>query len=203
MFYMAVVIHEFAHGWCAYKLGDPTAKHAGRLTLNPLAHIDPFGTILLPMMLIFSGSFFIIGYPKPVPVNFRNLGNRKNIALVGLSGPLSNFILATITSIVIKSGMFDPNTTKNLISFLILNLMLGVFNLMPIPPLDGSRILIGLLPKNMAYRFASFEKYSSIILIALIALSFINQRIILLIFRLTIWPIVGILAKLLGIHLSI
>jgi Zn-dependent protease len=190
--YLAVVVHEFAHGWCAYKLGDPTAKYAGRLTLNPLAHIDPFGTIIMPvMLLILSGGQFVFGYAKPVPINFRNLGNRKNIALVGLSGPLSNFVLAFIGSLMLKSLTAGSILGATLQLFIVINLVLGVFNLIPLPPLDGSRILIGLLPQSLIHIFIPLERYGFLILAVLVFGLGLFDTVIL--------PIVKTLANLLGV----
>ncbi|HDZ76579.1 MAG TPA: site-2 protease family protein [Candidatus Omnitrophica bacterium] len=190
VFYVAVVIHEFAHGWCAYKLGDPTAKYAGRLTLNPLAHIDPFGTIVLPLMLIMMRSPFIFGWAKPVPINFRNLGNRGNIALVGLAGPLANFAMAFLGSLLIKANIFNNTGLYILQLFVTLNLVLAVFNLFPLPPLDGSRILLGILPQGLIKYFVAIERYGFIILFGLIWLG---------LFDFIIWPIVKSLIVILGI----
>lgn len=191
IFFFAVVVHECAHGWCAYKLGDPTAKYAGRLTLNPLAHIDPFGTVLLPIMLIVMQSPFIFGWAKPVPINFRNLRDpRRDMLLVGLSGPLSNFILAFLISLLIKSGAVSYSIIPVLQLAIIINLVLAVFNLIPIPPLDGSRILMGILPRNLTYLLISFERYGFVILFIFIWLGMFNH---------IIWPIVKALFKILGV----
>lgn len=188
VFFMAVVIHEFAHGWTAYKLGDPTAKYAGRLTLNPLVHIDPFGTILLPLMLIVMKAPIIFGWAKPVPINFWNLKHRRrDMALVGLAGPLSNLILAFLASLIVRWGGVNLLILQLVI---LLNLALAVFNLIPIPPLDGSRILMGLLPKNFIRLFVSLEQYGFIILLILLWLGVFNY---------IIWPVVAVLARLLGV----
>src|SRR3972149_5884650 len=141
---LAITFHEAAHGWVANKLGDPTAKHAGRLTLNPIAHIDPFGTILLPIITyIFAG--FIIGAAKPVPVNFANLRNpKRDMIWVAAAGPATNILFASILVIVYK--MFGSTIWLYGIYF---NLGLALFNFLPIPPLDGSRILVGLVPARI------------------------------------------------------
>lgn len=116
VFLPAVTVHEFAHGWMANKLGDPTARNAGRLTLNPLAHIDPVGTIILPAMLILSGSRIIFGWAKPVPVNFANLDNpRRDMIWVGLAGPGANILLALITALIIRSGLISPEDRKSVV----------------------------------------------------------------------------------------
>lgn len=191
IFFMAVVIHEFAHGWCAYKLGDPTAKYAGRLTLNPLAHIDPIGTVLLPLLLTVMRAPIIFGWAKPVPINFWNFKHpRRDMILVGLSGPLSNILLAFLTSLIIKMALFSPFITQVLGLFVIINLFLAVFNLIPIPPLDGSRVLVGLLPRNLTYLIASFEQFGMLILIVLIWLGLLDY---------IVWPIVNILLKALAL----
>jgi Zn-dependent protease len=169
-----MAVHEFAHGWVANKLGDPTARYSGRLTLNPLAHIDPVGTLVVPILLIISRAPIIFGWAKPVPVNFLNLRNPKgDMVWVGLSGPLANFCTAFLLSLLIKSGIINDINTLILLSVGIwINLALGIFNLLPIPPLDGSRIATGLLPERFALIYNSLEPFGFVII--LIALWFFH-----------------------------
>ena len=174
---LAIIVHEVSHGYVASLLGDRTALLLGRLTLNPLKHIDPIGTIVIPLLCILSGSF-IFGWAKPVPINTRNLKNfKKDTALVAIAGPLSNFLMAIIWAIFIKTIiLFLPTKLSPLIKlFLIhmgyagisINLLLLVLNLIPIPPLDGSRVVASLLPPNAAKIYEHIEKYGFIILIIL------------------------------------
>jgi len=189
---VSMTIHEFAHGWIAYKLGDKTAKYSGRLTLNPLAHIDPVWTFLIPLVLfINSGGRFIFGAAKPIPVNYWALRNPKmGLIWVGASGPAANLILAIVLSILWK---FLPSSEiigfifGNLIS---INVVLGVFNLIPIPPLDGSRIVMGLLPNELSVQYARIEPYGFIILIALMFMGIINVIIL---------PIINAVLSVLGV----
>lgn len=160
---IASTVHEYAHGWVAFKLGDLTAKVNGRLTLNPLAHIDPIGAL---SMLIFK-----FGWSKPVPINEYNFKHREfHTALTALAGPVSNFILAGLTALVYNIFKPDPAglVEISLYTFTVINLSLGVFNLLPIPPLDGHKIVRALLPKNLRYYWESLEKYSTILILVLI-----------------------------------
>jgi Zn-dependent protease len=190
IFFIAIIIHEFSHGWIAYKLGDSTARRSGRLTLNPIAHIDIFGTLILPLLLIIMRSPFIFGWAKPVPVNFHNLRNpKRDMIWVGLAGPASNIIFALILSLVIKIVSMPLFIHEFLVLGVWVNLILAVFNLIPIPPLDGSRVLFGLLPYQSAMRYASLEPYGFIIIFSLIFLGLFDRVIL---------PVVEIVANVLG-----
>ena len=192
IFLIAVVIHEVAHGWVAYKLGDPTAKYAGRLTLNPLAHIDPVGTVFFPLMLVLIRSPIIFGWAKPVPINFSLLRRPKQDMLrVSISGIGANIFLAIIFSFLLRMGLFPANSYGWL--FLnygvFINLVLAVFNAIPIPPLDGSKVVMSLLPRELAYSYMQLERFGFLILIGLLWLGLLDV---------IIWPTVVVLARILG-----
>ena len=171
----AVTVHEYAHGWVAERRGDPTARLSGRLTLNPIAHIDPIGTVIFPLLLYITQVHMIkvetpliFGWAKPVPVNFRNLRNPKqDMMAVGLAGPIANIILAILCTLFLRMGIIEPYTFigKLLVFGIFINLLLAVFNLVPIPPLDGSRTLTGFLPPRWAYNYSKLEPFGFIILI--------------------------------------
>jgi Zn-dependent protease len=182
---LGVITHEVAHGWVAEKLGDPTARLMGRITLNPLVHIDPIGTVLLPLTLLLVNSPFLFGWAKPVPVLFSNLrGGRRDMALVALSGPLTNFLMAAASALVyhliltgFQQGWIPEQSGLNRILepvFLMarisvtFNLVLTVINLLPVPPLDGGRIMMGLLPYSWASRLEKLETYGMLIVLLLI-----------------------------------
>ena len=171
----SAIFHEVAHGFVAEKLGDPTARLAGRLTLNPRKHIDPFMSILLPLLLIISGSPVIFGAAKPVPVDPFNLKEgRKDIALVSLAGPLTNVFIALIASFIIKLLFFLPNPFFSsaiyeiLFTIVRLNLLLAIFNLIPIPPLDGSKIFALVLPEKEARTYLALGSIGMFIIFFLL-----------------------------------
>jgi len=175
IFFFAIVIHECAHGWMASRCGDNTARYAGRITLNPLPHIDIVGTIIFPILLIFSRSPFVIGWAKPVPINPYNFSNRRtDLMRVGASGPLSNIGLAIFFSFLVRIFSFLPagEAMNSLLAILLfgvlVNLLLAVFNLIPIPPLDGSQILSGLLPARAAMGYEMIAPFGFIILFLLL-----------------------------------
>ncbi|KKU26057.1 MAG: Transmembrane protein [Candidatus Magasanikbacteria bacterium GW2011_GWA2_46_17] len=162
----SAIIHEYAHGWMADRFGDPTAKYAGRLTVNPLAHIDLWGTILMPLFLfVVTRGSFLFAYAKPVPYNPYNLRNQRwGPALVGVAGPMANFLLATTFAVVLR---LVPNLPISQFLYIIVyaNVLLGVFNLVPIPPLDGSKILYALLPASAHGVRAFLDRYGFVILL--------------------------------------
>ena len=170
----SAILHEIAHGYEAERLGDPTARNAGRLTLNPIVHIDPFGSILMPILLyIASGGMFIFAAAKPVPYDPRNLKDpRGGSAKIALAGPATNFLLALAFGVAIRILAPMPGVSGNFISLLavivFINLLLGVFNLIPIPPLDGSRILFAALPQTPAVARAMYvlERWGLVLVLA-------------------------------------
>lgn len=171
---VAITFHEAAHGFVARFLGDETAARLGRVSLNPFRHIDPFGTILLPGLLLLARSPFLFGYAKPVPVNFRALRNpRSGMVLVAAAGPAMNIGLAIVAALSFHLIVYLPAiaaqwTALNLKNALIINVILAVFNLFPLPPLDGGRIAVGLLPNGLANPLARLEPYGMMILIGLL-----------------------------------
>lgn len=165
----AVTIHEFAHAWAADRLGDPTARAEGRLTLNPVAHVDPIGTLLLPFsLLLVSHGAFSYGWGKPTPFDPYNLENpKRDIALISIAGPVSNILLSLVCAILLR--LLPPIFSVLLIPMIMTNLAIAIFNLIPIGPLDGQKILFGLLPRDMAYEFQSITtRYGTLLLIFLI-----------------------------------
>ena len=171
----AITVHEFAHGWVAKKKGDNTASILGRLTLNPIKHIDIMGTIIVPGLLLISGTGFIFGWAKPVPVNPRHFKNiKKDMALVALAGPVSNIVMAIGWALIARIGVVVEIEAISLpliytgIAGITINLVLALINMIPIPPLDGSRIISGILPNKWAWQYNKLERYGFIILLVLL-----------------------------------
>ena len=186
--FLSVVIHEVAHGYVAYRLGDPTARDARRITLNPLAHIDPFGTIILPIILVFTGGP-VLAWAKPVPFNpgyFRD--PKRGIMIVGAAGPAANFALAGGSALLFH--LLGGEGFGAMLMFLVcrINVFLAVFNLIPIPPLDGSRVVTGLLPSRYIRGYMSIEPYGFMIIFGLLWLGLLRAVMI---------PIVGVILDLL------
>ena len=172
---LSLGIHEAAHAWVAYLCGDSTAKDMGRLTLNPVPHIDPLMTILLPAVLILSGSGFIFGGAKPVPVSYRRLRKpARDMMLVAIAGPLSNILIAIALLLITKALVYTGDMTMTQIAPRVLmlsvkfNLLIAVFNMIPVPPLDGSRVLAYLLPSSLRPSFQALDRFSMILIFALI-----------------------------------
>jgi len=173
---LGVILHEIAHGWVANKLGDDTAARMGRLTLNPISHIDLFGTILLPAILIIGRAPFVFGYAKPVPVNYHNLRNpKRDMIWVALAGPMTNIVLALASLYLARFANSGADLTTALTPLFLMahssvniNVMLAAFNLFPVPPLDGGRVLVGLLPNPYSMAVARIEPFGFLIIIVLL-----------------------------------
>jgi Zn-dependent protease len=181
---ISLSFHEAAHGYVANLLGDDTAKKLGRVTLNPLKHIDRFGTVILPMLLIIIKSPFIFGWAKPIPVKFHRLKNPlRDMVFVAIAGPVTNIILAVVAALIL-SMMYNFGLLNNswlvhtCTNFFLINIILAVFNMIPIPPLDGGRVAVGLLPTYFSYQLAKLERYGFFIIITgLFILPLIGQKI--------------------------
>lgn len=189
----AVTLHEAAHGWVANRLGDPTARMLGRLTLNPLKHIDPIGTILVPAILLLLPGRFLFGWAKPVPISPRNFKRpRRDMALVGAAGPLANLLMGLLWCIVARVALMLPDSAAHVslplaltgVAGIFVNVLLMVFNLLPLPPLDGGRVASGLMPREWARVYDRIEPYGFWILLALIVTNILG---------LILWPPVSVL----------
>ena len=181
---LAITLHEAAHGYVALKLGDDTAFSQGRVTFNPLKHVDRFGTILIPALLLLMRSPILFGYAKPVPVNFSRLGNpRRDMVWVAAAGPATNIMLATASALLLHLTALFPQPVaawfaNNMINSVHINVLLAVFNMLPLPPLDGGRVAVGLLPDLLAYRLARLERWGLFIIIgALFILPYLGGRL--------------------------
>lgn len=185
----SAIIHEYMHGWMADRLGDATAKNAGRLTLNPIPHIDLFGSILLPFILVITGAGFVFGWAKPVPFNPYNLSDKKyGSAKVAIAGPLGNFITAMFFGLILRLAPLSNEMLINALAIIVyINLLLMIFNLIPIPPLDGSKVIAPFLPHNLQVKFAEMEKYGMILVLIFVMFGFtIILPIINLLFKLIV-----------------
>lgn len=171
---IAITFHEAAHAYAAWRLGDDTAYVQGRVTFNPLKHVDPFGTVLLPALLLIMRAPFLFGWAKPVPVRFGRLGNpRRDMVIVAIAGPAINIVLAAVSALLFHALWLLPDavlpwTARMLYNAILLNLVLAVFNMLPLPPLDGGRVAMGLLPDALAVPLARLEPYGMVILVGVI-----------------------------------
>ncbi|MEO5374077.1 MAG: site-2 protease family protein [Alphaproteobacteria bacterium] len=180
---LAVTLHEAAHGFAAWWLGDDTAYRLGRVSANPLRHVDPVGTVILPAALLITGASFLFGWAKPVPVDMRRLRHpRSGMVWVAAAGPGTNLVLALVSAMLLHTVNLLPEAGAGWVAYTLfhsinLNLVLAVFNLLPLPPLDGGRIAVGILPWSLARRLAALEKYGFVILLGLIvALPLLGQQ---------------------------
>ncbi|MEW6647243.1 MAG: site-2 protease family protein [Pseudomonadota bacterium] len=192
----AITVHETAHGWMALRLGDPTALMLGRLTLNPIKHIDPLGTVLVPGLLLMLGGF-LFGWAKPVPITYENLRHpKRDMALVAAAGPLSNLVMALFWALVIRLGLeLGAGTGAGIylvysgVAGIFINTILMVLNLLPLPPLDGGRVLVGLLPGPLSWRVSRIEPYGFPILLALLFTGLLGK---------ILWPAIELMLGLLA-----
>ncbi len=192
---ISFVIHEYAHAWMANRLGDPTAKSMGRLTLNPLKHLDLFGSVILPAFLVFlrtlGSPLYPIALAKPVPVNFSRLRNpKRGIIYVGMAGPAINVIVALIFSQLLR---LDLNSTMVMLCecVIVVNMVLAIFNMIPIPPLDGSRLVMGLLPNKWSAKYSQIEPFGILIVFALLPLGLIQK---------IVWPLIIAASQWMGVQ---
>jgi Zn-dependent protease len=184
---LGITVHEVAHGWIARKMGDNTAFMLGRLTLNPLKHVDPMGTILIPAMLLLLQAGFVFGYAKPVPINWKNLHQpKRDMALVAVAGPVANLLMAVGWALLLRLGLLLGDNGLALVYMGVagvsINAILMILNLLPLPPLDGGRVLTGLLPGPWAYKFSRIEPYGFFILIGLLVTGILG---------LILWPLIS------------
>ncbi len=196
----AITVHEVAHGWMARRLGDPTAMMLGRLTLNPIRHIDPLGTILVPGLMLLLGGF-IFGWAKPVPITWQNLRHpQRDMIWVAVAGPAANLLMAVLWAALAKLGLVLYGQAGGIALFMLyvgiagifINVILMVLNLLPLPPLDGGRVLTGLLPGPLSYRVSRVEPYGFMILLLLLATGILGQ---------ILWPFISVFQTLLT-HLA-
>jgi len=195
----AIIVHEVAHGWVAKHLGDPTAERLGRLTLNPIKHIDPLGTILVPALLLLLRTGFVFGWAKPVPVTWSNLRHpKRDMAIVAAAGPAANLLMAVGWGLIARLGSLlstqygyigQPLVFMGL-GGIFANVLLMAFNLLPLPPLDGGRVAVGLLPGPWAWRLSRLEPYGFFILIGLMITGILGYLV---------WPVAELAAKIIGL----
>jgi Zn-dependent protease len=191
----AITVHEVAHGWIAARLGDKTALMLGRLTLNPVKHVDPIGTILVPGLLMLMQTGFLFGWAKPVPITWQNLKHpKRDMALVAAAGPAANLLMALGWALLIRLGMLLGESGLSLVFMgtagIFINTILMVLNLLPLPPLDGGRVMTGLLPGPLAWKFSRIEPYGFIILIALLVTGVLGK---------IMWPVISLVMSSLGL----
>lgn len=179
--FFSVILHEVAHGYAALSLGDPTARAAGRLTLNPIKHMDPWGTVVLPLFLILVRSPFLVGWAKPVPVNpYLMRDPKRGMMLVGAAGPLANIALILLSALALRTLPFAaPPFLFDLFKYCCaINIILALFNLVPVPPLDGSKVVAGILPPKMRDAYVGLERYGIFIIIGLLYLGILDRVIV-------------------------